>query len=685
MAEVKPRLAAPVRRGRFGRGVFATLKVRVVLVAVVSALLSGGVSTYYMSRESERVATMLFTQQQSDEVELVADMLGSKITQLQNILRLLANEVTPEMFADRDALENLLLNRPVAKSLFNSIYLARPDGELKAGLMSGNVQRFPMNVLDRDYFLQTLSTGLPVVSTPVASRVTGRMMVIFTMPLRAHGGDMFGVMAGTVPLESTELLPSTLTTLGQFASAMVVYTRDGLILSHPERDRMLQDVKDEPGLGPAYTEWVTDGRTLFTEGVARVVPGYMVTMAGVPVSEWMVARVTPSELALGPLRDVQKRAWAIIALIMGLCAASAALLIVWMTQPISRLRNRAEQLLLSDEAPDAGWPKARGEIGDLVRVFRKVTIERARAHESELVMIGQLRAILNNASIGIIITRNRRFELAGRHILQMLGYTEEELLGQPARMIYPSDEAYADLGRRVGEQMQAHGHFDGEVLFQRKDGSQFWGHMLGRSLVPGDATGGTIWIMHDITAAREAQRQLSWSATHDSLTQLVNRREFETRLMQAMVQFDYHDVCVMFVDLDHFKPINDTAGHAAGDDALRQVAKLLEDEVRQSDTVARLGGDEFAILLPGCSLKRAEGIAEQVRASIEDWKLERKGRVFKIGASIGIVDLSPALIDVATVLHAADTACYQAKRAGRNRVVVYVLPPTGISTRGADL
>jgi diguanylate cyclase (GGDEF)-like protein len=155
--------------------------------------------------------------------------------------------------------------------------------------------------------------------------------------------------------------------------------------------------------------------------------------------------------------------------------------------------------------------------------------------------------------------------------------------------------------------------------------------------------------------------------------------------MQAIVQFDYRDVCVMFVDLDHFKPINDTAGHAAGDDALRQVAKLLEEQVRQSDTVARMGGDEFAILLPGCSLRRAQGIGEQVRLAVETWRLERKGKVFRIGASIGIVELTPGLIDVATVLHAADTACYQAKHAGRNRVMVYMPSMAGASTRPSEV
>jgi diguanylate cyclase (GGDEF)-like protein len=141
----------------------------------------------------------------------------------------------------------------------------------------------------------------------------------------------------------------------------------------------------------------------------------------------------------------------------------------------------------------------------------------------------------------------------------------------------------------------------------------------------------------------------------------------------------------MFVDLDHFKPINDAAGHAAGDDALRQVAQLLEEEVRQSDTVARMGGDEFAILLPGCSLRRAQSIAEKVRSAIEMWRLERRGKVFRIGASIGIVELTPGLMDVAAVLHAADTACYQAKHAGRNRVMVYVPSASGTSTRPSEV
>jgi diguanylate cyclase (GGDEF)-like protein len=142
-----------------------------------------------------------------------------------------------------------------------------------------------------------------------------------------------------------------------------------------------------------------------------------------------------------------------------------------------------------------------------------------------------------------------------------------------------------------------------------------------------------------------------------------------------MTQFTRQNVCVMFIDLDKFKSVNDNAGHAAGDDVLRSVAAQFEAAIRQSDTAGRLGGDEFAILLPGCPLLRAQGIAEDVRKAVESYRLQVDGQEYSVGTSIGLVEVSPDLPTIAAVLHAADSACYEAKRCGRNRVVTY-LPDT---------
>lgn len=126
---------------------------------------------------------------------------------------------------------------------------------------------------------------------------------------------------------------------------------------------------------------------------------------------------------------------------------------------------------------------------------------------------------------------------------------------------------------------------------------------------------------------------------------------------------------VLFLDLDHFTVINDVAGHDAGDDVLRHVARVLEAQVRQAGWAARLGGDEFAVVLPGCTAGHGLAVAEQLRVAVQAWEPVYQGRSFTLGVSIGMVVLEEGLHDVASVLHAADMACYDAKRAGRNRVV----------------
>jgi len=382
---------------------------------------------------------------------------------------------------------------------------------------------------------------------------------------------------------------------------------------------------------------------------------------------------------------VEVPVWTLIAALAALCVAGAAVFTRMHARPIRQLRERARQMLGTELAPGEGWAQARGEIGDLAEVLRHVTVANARALENRLTMVQQLQAILANASVGIMITRNGKFELVGRQLCQMFGYPESELIGQRTSTIYQSHQAYIDLGPGMRADLTQHGRYDGELVMRRKNGREFWVHMLGRAVIPGDTGGGTIWILEDISQAREAHEKLSWTATHDSLTGLVNRKEFEARLDLAMEQFNRQKVCVMFIDLDKFKAVNDNAGHAAGDEVLCRVAALFEAAVRQSDSVGRLGGDEFAILLPGCPLERAQGIAEQVRVAVDGYALQVEGRNFKVGTSIGLVEVTRDMPTIAAVIHAADSACYQAKRGGRNRVVTYAPAPVDAAEAGTTI
>ena len=190
---------------------------------------------------------------------------------------------------------------------------------------------------------------------------------------------------------------------------------------------------------------------------------------------------------------------------------------------------------------------------------------------------------------------------------------------------------------------------------------------------PNDAVSGAVIIMRDVGELRGLTREMSYQASHDPLTGLVNRREFERQVNRALdkakAEDAHHMLCYM--DLDRFKVVNDTCGHQAGDNMLREVATLLREHVRDSDTVARLGGDEFSLLLMGCPLDKARQIADDVCAAVRGYRFTWQDRIFDIGISIGIVEISQKSGALEDILSAADSACYVAKQQGRGRVHVY--------------
>jgi diguanylate cyclase (GGDEF)-like protein len=174
-------------------------------------------------------------------------------------------------------------------------------------------------------------------------------------------------------------------------------------------------------------------------------------------------------------------------------------------------------------------------------------------------------------------------------------------------------------------------------------------------------------------AHRQAQQTIEHMAFHDALTGLVNRFEFEDQLRQALETTPLgHCHALLYLDLDQFKVINDTCGHVAGDELLRQVATLLKGPIRGADTLARLGGDEFGVLLRDCTLTHAQLIGERMLELIRDFRFTWQGKNFNIGASIGLIMLDRPGLILADVLRQADMACYAAKDQGRNRIQLYL-------------
>ena len=658
-----------------------SLVLRLMAVAALVVVLASAASVWLVSRAAGQEAMRRVVGQQTDEVEVVARLLASKIEQSQKVLRTVAQGITPAMLESPSSLDWLLQQGLPAVGFFDALQVARKDGELRLNIRAGQlIKAADLDPAERDALRRTLIDGKPQVSELIAGR-TSNARILFTLPLHSEEGAVLGVVAGALRLQSQGLLPQSMALPARDDSRLVVFTRDGTILSHTDPARIMGQVRDEPGLAPVFAEWLRRAQPVVGRGVTEVQPDHIVSVAGMPLPQWFVARVSNSQALLAPLQGAQRDAWWLAAAVIALGVLLLATAMAWMAQPLAQLCRGAQQLLRHDARGAIDWPGGRGEVGALVRVFDGLAQQKRQQDHLHALLHGQFQAILQNASVGIVITRHGVLEVVGRQACLTLGYAEGELQGRPARTLYGSDAEYARLGERVQSAFAAHGTFDGDVCFVRKDGSPVWARVQGRKVNSEALGGGTVWMLEDITAAREAQYQRAWELTHDALTQLHNRSAFDHRLALLLAERSTRartigapvadapdDGVMLFLDLDHFTLVNDVAGHDAGDDVLRHVARLIETQVRQVGWSARLGGDEFAVVLPGCPLARGQAVAEQLRATVQAWEPSYQGRSFTLGVSIGLVVLDAHLHDVASVLNAADMACYDAKRAGRNRV-----------------
>jgi diguanylate cyclase len=199
---------------------------------------------------------------------------------------------------------------------------------------------------------------------------------------------------------------------------------------------------------------------------------------------------------------------------------------------------------------------------------------------------------------------------------------------------------------------------------------------------------GTVLIFHDVTESKRLMRRLGFEASHDALTGLVNRREFEARLKRTLERASHEgsdSSALLYMDLDQFKIVNDTCGHPAGDELLKLLAQSYLEHVRERDTLARIGGDEFALIVEHCTIEEALGVAQKILDATRNFRYSCKGRVFQLGVSIGLTPIDRATASIEEALRRADHACYIAKERGRNRVYVHYKGDLDFAQRRSDM
>ena len=297
------------------------------------------------------------------------------------------------------------------------------------------------------------------------------------------------------------------------------------------------------------------------------------------------------------------------------------------------------------------------------------------------------RAVEFSSTAVIITDCDLNIEYINPKFTENTGYNRGDVVGK--NLFFLRSEETTDGGHaKILETITSGGEWKGELNNRKADGSLYWCRTSISSVKNsnGDITN-FISIQEDVTHEFELSEQLSYQASHDALTGLINRHEFERRAERLLstIRQDKTEHALCFMDLDQFKVVNDTCGHTAGDELLRQLGSILINTVRHRDTLARLGGDEFGVLMEHCSLDDAHRVATSLQKAIQDYQFSWEGHIFRVGVSIGLVVITETIADITELLRDADVACYMAKDKGRNRIHVHHPEDSEVAQRHGEM
>ncbi len=319
--------------------------------------------------------------------------------------------------------------------------------------------------------------------------------------------------------------------------------------------------------------------------------------------------------------------------------------------------------------------------------------ERKQAEENFRQLSEYNELVLNSTGEGIFgVDPQLRCTFANPAAARLIGYSPEEMIGRDIHALIHArredggvlERSEVPIFRSIHDNIS---HQEDNAVFWCKDGSCIPVQYRCNPLHGPDGVMGAVVVYRDVAQARSLARKMDYLATHDPLTGLLNRTVFEQRLDNAIVvtQQDKVEHMLCFIDLDQFKIVNDTCGHNAGDEMLRQISAQLQEQIRKTDLLARLGGDEFAVLLENCDQPKGLEIIEKLRCALNEYRFSWNHKIFTTSASIGVVMINA---DIATSSHAmsvADTACYVAKERGRNRVHVYEAGDKELALRHGEI
>jgi diguanylate cyclase (GGDEF)-like protein/PAS domain S-box-containing protein len=657
---------------------FDSLRVR-LLVLVLLAIVPPVILTVYGAWKERQQAIRMAEDNLQQLTQLAATSEARSIEGARQLLTVLS--VIPELRGDAKTCSQFLGTILKKNEGYVNFGLIQLNGDVTCSALplSGKV-----NLGDRPHFKRAVQDKTFAAGDYVMGRTVRKHTINLTYPIFGNNGEVQAVIFAALDLSVLDRFVSDI----ELPAGAVLVTADsnGTIIArrpNPEQwigtrtPQSLFDVMIKVGFG---TSALTDA-----DGVTRL---HAFAPVGTNnISNFKVSIGIPMDDIVAPANHLQMMELTTLAVI-----ALLALVAAWFVGDVIILRRvkalvrTADQLAGGNLKARTGIKYGKEEISQLARAFDSMASS-LQLHETEreqskaILFAEKERAQVTLESIAdAVITTDKlgNIEYMNPVAENLTGWSKSEAEGLPSTRVFKiinghTREPVPNPVELVFEQ-QSNVELIKDTVLLSRNGNEY---AVEDSAAPirnreGEIIG-VVLVFHDVSDSRKLAIQLSHQAAHDPLTGLFNRREFERRLEVAIdtlaLQSKQH--ALLYLDLDQFKIVNDTCGHSAGDELLRQITALLQPLVRDSDTLARLGGDEFGAFLENCTPDSAVRIAEKLRQTICDFHFVWQDKIFPIGVSIGLVNFNSDALSLPDLLSAADAACYVAKDTGRNRVHIY--------------
>jgi diguanylate cyclase (GGDEF)-like protein/PAS domain S-box-containing protein len=651
------------------------LSTRVALTAVL--LLAGGFLplVFFTSQALENNLENLLVNQQAASVRFVANDLEQKIQLRTEALQDVADNLPVQALADPGAVSGYLARRVAIYRFFsNGINVIGSDG-------IGIADHPKLEGRTRDdfstqpYFHQVMQTGKVTISSPRIGRYSHAPGVVLAVPIRNQAGVVLGVLAGFIDLTDKRIFDLENASLGSTGHYTLVDSKHRTIIADRRAGFNLGSV-DALALGP-MADLMFDGRNDHRVGPDLSGAPSILTDAHILDGQWVLLAALPSAEAFAPIAKLKRQIYFTAFLILLLFAALAWWLMRRQLRVVTGATRALQAMALGTEALQALPVQQVDEVGQMIQAFNALQQQlREKDHD-----LRQSRERFQNlfAHMSNGFALHQMVEDADGHAVdyrflevnpafeRLTGLSATDIVGKTAREVLPTlEQHWIDNYGRVASTGAG-------ICFEelaKPLGKWF------RVTAYCPQKGSFAVIIEDITDLKKSQVELKHLAYHDVLTGLPNRALFADRLEHALSQSRRRQtgLAVAYLDLDGFKPVNDSHGHAVGDLLLIDVAKRLRHALRSGDSVARIGGDEFALLLSDIgSPSELHELLDRLKTSIaQPYQVQQLE--IDMSASIGVTVSPDDDSDPDALLRHADEALYEAKAAGRNCYRFYTRP-----------